>query len=502
MSMFVGIYLLTTYIIFYVVRHLYQDYLAQRWGCEPISRLNTNFCYNFFGFGDVKRILMSLKGGYSLYEESNQLNKLGLSTYETMVLGQYAIVTANPENAKAMMASQVDEFSIGVRSALFKDVLGQGIFTVEGKQWKHSRETIRPSFGKSEISHVAQLEPHFKKFTDALDRCMGQTVDVQPLLSRLAWDASSELLFGGSIGSLDMVDGTLKNDGFDECFITLQKYNRFRFLLGKYCWLVNPPARKQAVSEIKKFTQFYVQKALSLSKQDLENKSTGESTFLYDLAKTSREPKFLQDEILSIMLAGRGTTSSLMTFAIFELSRNPEIWRKLSSIVHEQFGDGSNLDLITFESIKKCQYLKFCLNETLRLHPPVSTTVRQAKKNTVLPHGGGADGLQPIFVPKATNVVLRIFALHRMEKFYGPNATDFIPERWENIRPGWAFVPFLGGPRVCLGQQLALTEAGYIIIRLAQTYREFVNMDPQSPPPLSVGAVSKLKRGVLVQAKK
>ena len=60
---------------------------------------------------------------------------------------------------------------------------------------------------------------------------------------------------------------------------------------------------------------------------------------------------------------------------------------------------------------------------------------------------------------------------HRLEKFYGKDSFEFVPERWENSpKLGWAYLPFNGGPRICLGQQFALTEASYVIVRLAQMF--------------------------------
>jgi cytochrome P450 len=70
--------------------------------------------------------------------------------------------------------------------------------------------------------------------------------------------------------------------------------------------------------------------------------------------------------------------------------------------------------------------------------------------------------------------------MHRREDIYGPDASEYRPERWETLRPGWEYLPFNGGPRICLGQQYALTEAGYITVRLVQ---EFATMETRDPGP-------------------
>lgn len=77
---------------------------------------------------------------------------------------------------------------------------------------------------------------------------------------------------------------------------------------------------------------------------------------------------------------------------------------------------------------------------------------RSAIRDTVLPRGGGPDGQSPVFVPKGTSVIYSAFSMHRRTDIYGPDALEFKPERWETIRPGWGYLPFNGGPRICLGR--------------------------------------------------
>ena len=95
---------------------------------------------------------------------------------------------------------------------------------------------------------------------------------------------------------------------------------------------------------------------------------------------------------------------------------------------------------------------------------------RTAVRATTLPIGGGPEGTSPILVPAGSLVGWHTYALHRRRDTFGPDADEFRPERWELLRPGWAFLPFHGGPRTCLGQQLALTEAAYTTVRLLQAF--------------------------------
>ena len=71
------------------------------------------------------------------------------------------------------------------------------------------------------------------------------------------------------------------------------------------------------------------------------------------------------------------------------------------------------------------------------------------------------------------------YSMHRRQDYYGADSEEFRPERWETLRPGWEYLPFNGGPRICLGQQYALTEAGYVTVRLIQEFKGLESRDPE-----------------------
>jgi cytochrome P450 len=117
------------------------------------------------------------------------------------------------------------------------------------------------------------------------------------------------------------------------------------------------------------------------------------------------------------------------------------------------------------------------MKETLRLHSIVAFNSRMAVRDTTLPTGGGQDGKLPVFVPAGTEVNFSTYVMHRRRDLWGEDADEFVPERWESVRPGWSYVPFNGGPRLCIGQQFALTEAGFVIVRLLQRYDTIEGLD-------------------------
>ena len=125
---------------------------------------------------------------------------------------------------------------------------------------------------------------------------------------------------------------------------------------------------------------------------------------------------------------------------------------------------------ITFAKLKSNTYLQACLNETLRLYPVVPANSRHAVVDTTLPRGGGPKGDQPVFIAKGTDIAYSVHVLHRQKSIWGEDADEFNPERFIKRKQGFEFLPFNGGPRVCLGQNFALTSAGYATVKLLQRF--------------------------------
>ena len=112
-----------------------------------------------------------------------------------------------------------------------------------------------------------------------------------------------------------------------------------------------------------------------------------------------------------------------------------------------------------------------------RLFPLVTTNSRQALNDTVLPSGGGPSSISSVFLSKGTLITTNSYVIHRSKHLYGEDAEEFQPERWEAQRQGWYYLPFGGGPRICPGQQLALTEISYTTLRLIQRYERIESKD-------------------------
>lgn len=484
-------------VLYFVLNSIHYFYLQKRLGASDAQYTRTDGVFGFKVWIDLKR---RKEAGELVQFNAARFYQLPDPTAKTLriyILGKEMYNTKDPENIKAMLATQFTDYGLGLRREQFFPLLGNGIFTLDGAGWKHSRAMLRPQFAREQIGHVKLLEPHYQLFAQHIKKHKGQFFDIQELFFRLTVDYATEFLFDQSVGSLD--DGTIETkhaktiafDGKEEfatAFDFSRNYLSLRALMQKFYFLFNSKQFQDEALKVHKFADTYVKYALDLSPDELEEKSKDSYVFLYEMVKHTRDPKVIRDQLLNILLAGRDTTAGTLSFALLELARRPEIMEKLKEEVQEKFGrgEGSRLEEITFESLKKCEYLKAVVNEALRMYPSVPQNFRVAVKDTTLPRGGGPNGDKPVMIRKGQSTVYSIYSAHRDTESYGKDAEEFRPERWfeERVKKlGWAYLPFNGGPRVCLGQQFALTEISYIIVRMVQDFSHFTGDTSFEYPP-------------------
>jgi cytochrome P450 len=220
----------------------------------------------------------------------------------------------------------------------------------------------------------------------------------------------------------------------------------------------------RAIKRIEEFIQPIIARTLEISPAQLQelSKSDLEFSFLHSIALYTRDPKLIRDQIMSVLFAGRDSTSATLSWAMYELSNYPEMWAKLRKEVLNELGPQA---APTYEILQDLTYLKNVLNETLRLHPATPLNMRQALETTTIP---GHPGESDIVLLKGDSVTLNLLGMHTCADLY-PSVSDkfadlkiFSPERWEYWTPKpWTYIPFSGGPRICIGQKFAQTEMAF-----------------------------------------
>ncbi|PWY71025.1 cytochrome P450 52A13 [Aspergillus heteromorphus CBS 117.55] len=395
-------------------------------------------------------------------------------TFSAQAIARRGIFTVDPANIKTILSVRFKDYSLGERQSILGPLLGRGIFVTDGEEWSHSRALLRPSFVKDQVADLGLVNSHID---DLLHRIhTGETVDLQPLFMDFTLDSATEFLFGHSTNTLG--GGTPEDWAFSRAFHTALKEMALQFRFGPLRRL--RPIKREAVDAIqvcRSYLDQFVDDAMAFrSNADHKSRLTqsdSRNIFLRDLATSDASNEKIRDELLNILIAGRDTVASLLGSLFHQLARRPEIWNKIRAEVAELEGKKPS-----YEELRNLKYTKYCINEALRLWPPLPSNARVAACDTVLPHGGGPTGEDPIHVPKGTVVIYTVYVMHRRKDLFGEDADSFRPERWENRKFSWEYLPFNGGPRICLGQQYALTEALMVVTRFAQEFSSIQSRDP------------------------
>ncbi|KAI4939601.1 uncharacterized protein J4E92_000887 [Alternaria infectoria] len=396
-------------------------------------------------------------------------------THEQQLLGARGINTVEPRNIEEILSTQFEDFSLGLRPKHFAPLMGSGIFTQDGAAWSHSRALLRPQFTSNRYQNFEEMKKSVESLIDHVRP--DSIVDLQPLFFRLTFDTTTFLLFGKTLSSLQSSDIAGQESEFAAAFNLGQDYLSHRGRLGELYWLASTPEFWQACKTSHRFVDDAIQRALDNAENTEPEKVEAEDrkhyVFIDALIQETRNKKELRDQCLNVLLAGRDTTACCLTWALRLLVRHPKVLERLRSEIEAVVGLGQHAPQPSRVDLKKMRYLDLILKEVLRLYPSVPVNSRAALKTTTLPVGGGPDGKSPILVRKG-EAVGYLYAMHRRTDIYGEDALEFRPERWEDgslLRDvGYGYLPFNGGPRVCLGQEFALLEAGYTVARLVQMF--------------------------------
>ncbi len=263
------------------------------------------------------------------------------------------------------------------------------------------------------MSNLQIEEDHVQALMTVLDRSAGadgwtSLIDLGPLFYRLTLDSATEFLFGKSVNSqleagseaVGPGNETELSQSIDAAMLTTAK----GFRLGRHYWIMFTKQFYRHVKVIHNYVDHFVGRALSMD----EKAEAEQYNYLQALVKETRDPAVLQGEILSLLFAGRDTTASSISWFFHVMARHPETYQKLRAVILDEFGTYAAPQNITYESMKACRYLQWCINETLRVHTVAPFMSRAATRDTTLPTGGGPDGKSPIYIKKGQPVNLTV----------------------------------------------------------------------------------------------
>lgn len=362
-------------------------------------------------------------------------------------------------------------------------LLGIGILLAEGDEHKHQRKNLMPAFA---FRHVKDLYPVFwdkskeavlamtESFKEeSLKRTNGHgikssspdetVIEVGEWASRATLDIIGLAGMGQDFGAIRDPE-TLLN----RTYRTVFKPSRQAQILGLLnlflpTWFVRrlPIKRNGEVEAAASVIRTTCRTLIRAKKEKLEkNTLTDVDILSVALESGGFTEENLVDQMMTFLAAGHETTATAMTWATYMLCLNPDIQIRLRKEIREKLPSVDENTTITSQEIDHLPYLNAVCNEVLRYYPPVPLTLRDAAHDTTL---------LGQFVPKGTKVMLVPWAINRDERYWGPDAAKFDPDRWLHsetnpqsanggAQSNYSFLTFLHGPRSCIGQGFAKAE--------------------------------------------
>jgi cytochrome P450 len=339
----------------------------------------------------------------------------------------------------------------------FALIVGKGLLVSEGQLWKRQRRMMSWAFSQKNIE---KIYPVIRKETDSLLHSWkkNSVIDLAEEMNRITLQIISLSLFGksqlseskeirSSLQKILEYLQTTRHLWFQLALSPIPFINKRELALKLEKKTPEPRAKKffNSIKEIQKIVDEMIQerKALNLEENflDVMIKSTDSE----DDSKMS--PEQLRDEAVNMLIAGHETTANALTWTLHLLLTHPEILKRAKSEVESVCQESTP----SFEETQMLPYLKAVFEESMRLYPPFW---RISRMNEVDIDFG------EYTIPKGTNIIASIYTIQRSSRYW-ENPLVFNPERFlGSEKPQkFSYLPFGGGPRVCIGQGFAMAEA-------------------------------------------
>ena len=358
-----------------------------------------------------------------------------------------------PDLAEEVLRGHAGDVMKDFFTRALKPIAGEGLLTSDGAHWRRQRRLAQPAFHKDRIEGYAKIMVDESRRLAAGWRD-GDARDLHKDLSRLTLEIVTRALFGGDAGA----DADVVGSALD---VVMDHFSRtYAFVPGVSALLFWQQLRvRRAVRRIDEVVGRLVETRRA------SGRDTGDLLSMLLAARDEdgrpMDDRQLRDEAVTILLAGHETTALALTWTFWLLSRHPEAEARVHAEVDALLGGRD----ATAGDLRRLQYCDAVVREAMRLYPPAWAIGREPKTPIVL------DGWT---IPAGAQVTIAPWVLHRDARWFeSPEA--FRPERWldglADRLPRFAYMPFGGGPRVCIGQGFAQLEAVLVLATLAQSWR-------------------------------
>uniref|UniRef100_A0ACD5VFX4 Uncharacterized protein n=2 Tax=Avena sativa TaxID=4498 RepID=A0ACD5VFX4_AVESA len=387
------------------------------------------------------------------------------------------LAVADPDLIREILLSRAEHFDRYESHPMVRQLEGEGLVSLRGEKWAHHRRVLAPTF---HMDNLKMLLPFIGKTVvdmvekwDAMaDAASGDVeIDVSEWFQIVTEDAITRTAFGRSyedgkaVFKLQTQLMAFASEAFRKVFIP-----GYRFLPTKKntsSWKLDKEIRKNLVTLIGRRQEATDEESLQGCAKDLLGLmiNAGSKGGRRAQPVSPITVNDIVEECKTFFFAGKQTTSNLLTWTTVVLAMHPEWQERARQEVLDVCGAH---DIPCREQLAKLKTLGMILNETLRLYPPAVATVRRAKSDVVL--GGGR-----YHIPRDTELLIPIMAVHHDARLWGADATQFNPARFADgvakaAKHPTAFIPFGLGARMCIGQNLAILETKLTVAIILQRF--------------------------------
>lgn len=385
--------------------------------------------------------------------------------YHYRALGRHVCVVSHPADIESILVKRPQDFTKGRGLQVNRRLFGNGLLTSEGTAWRAQRQLCQPSFSGERVNDYGGVMVRYA--TEMIEQWRnGETRALDRDLSLLTIRVVTRALFGVEAGRLA--------EDVARCLKPVMEFNtRGRILLPAMRFLPTPASMRyrKAARQLDRVVDqiIHMRRTAVTDREDL----------LALLLRANDDHRgmsssLLRDEVMTLLLAGHETTALTLQWAFYLLSRHPEVEAALLKEIREVLGERPP----AAQDLSSLVYAGRLIKETLRLYPPAYVMVRSAARDIEL---GGYR------VPRGTSILMSQWIVHHDPRYYS-EPERFNPGRWTpefaTQLPRFAYFPFGGGPRACIGASFALTEATLVLVTILQRFHLPLASDrPLLPAP-------------------
>jgi len=387
----------------------------------------------------------------------------------------WMVVVSDPDMVKQIMQDNNRNYVKSHGYKVLELLLGQGLLTSEGEFWRKQRRLMQPAFHRDRMAAFVGIMAHAGEEMTNKWKALpdGSEVDVSKDMMEMTLNIVCRAMFGTDVSdAMEVVNREF--DRANEMLIT-------RITTPVQIPITWPTPgnyrEKNTYAAIKKVVADIIDKRRNSTERyddllamlmEVQDEETGERM----------SDSQIQDEVITIFLAGHETTAVALSWLMLCLEENPEVEAKLLEEAQRVLNGATP----RIEHIRELEYTRMVIDEALRLYPPAWVIGR---------HAVDEDEIGGFYIPKNTNCLIPVYYIHRDPKHW-PNPLAFIPERFskENCigRHKFVYFPFGGGPRQCIGNGFALMEMQLIVAILVQhvQLRQIKNFKVKKEPMITM----------------